>query len=405
MKKVLSLALGLALAASAFGYALIYQSGYPCRHESEQMPWTYNYNDRGCPDCANEYTELTTACNTWSNVSNQWYRQVRGSDTSNLNYGYDGDILAVWYEPSYSGYGQGSWPWGSGAIAVTVWWYAYWGGEYTRILHNDTCYNGYNFSWSDAGAGGMMDIQNISAHEFGHNLVLGDIYDGYASEYTMYGYGANGETKKRTLHQDDINGIQFLYAYSGIQLESFTAKAKGGDVEVNWRTSWEKDNAGFNLYRVTDGGATTSCVKVNDALIMGQSPYRYCDAGLAPGSYKYILEAVDLNGYKEKFGPAPVDLGSNTKRTFALASCYPNPARDKATFKFTLPEAGEARLAVYDLSGRRVATPVSGPMAAGEHKVEWRLATENGSRLTPGVYFYRLEATGEVATRRLVVAE
>ena len=48
-------------------------------------------------------------------------------------------------------------------------------------------------------------------HEFGHALGLLDLYGGSDSEKTMYGYAYPGETKKRTLHSDDINGVQTIY--------------------------------------------------------------------------------------------------------------------------------------------------------------------------------------------------
>ena len=40
---------------------------------------------------------------------------------------------------------------------------------------------------------------------------LADLYFAEASEQTMFGYGAFGETKKRTLESGDIAGITFLY--------------------------------------------------------------------------------------------------------------------------------------------------------------------------------------------------
>ena len=403
MKNALITLLALALAATAFGYEVYYYNGSPCRHESWQMPWVQQCNDRGTPDCANEWSELATAMATWTNCGCHWWVNQRGADTGQLNHGGDGINLCVFYEPEYSSYGQGSWPWGSSAIAVNEFWIQFNGSAWV-VMENDQCYNGYNYLWSDAGAGGRMDVQNISAHELGHDLVLKDLYSGYAAEYTMYGYAGNGEVKKRDLHQDDIDGIRFLYGTPGIRLESFNAAAHGDNVDVTWRTAAESDLAGFNLYRASDGGAAASCRKVNDALITGRTPYAYRDADVPAGSYKYILEAVDLNGHKERFGPAPVEMGAGAKRAFNLASCYPNPARDAATFKFTLPAGGDARLAVYDLSGRLVATPASGPMGPGEHEVTWNLAASDGSRLTPGVYFYRLEAAGDAATRRLVVS-
>jgi len=395
MKKFICIALAAAFASSAFGFSY---GGR--RHEAYQLPWTFNYNNRGTPDCANEFTELTTALATWSNVTNQWYRQRRGADTTQLNYGYDSYVLAVWYHSSYRTYGQGSWPWSSSSIAVNIWWYSG-----SLILHNDVCFNNYNFTWSDSGAGGRMDVQNIAAHEFGHNLNLGDLYDAGSREFTMYGYSSAGETKKRTLEGDDKSGIRFIYGSDEITLESFAATARGGRVLVTWKVSREENHAGYNLYRLEDVGGGADYVKLNRALVVGRSPYEFEDGGVKAGAaYKYLLEAVDLSGGKERFGPVRVEVPTAQKRVFALAQSYPNPARTAATIKFSLAEATTAELEVYDLSGRRVATLCSGAAEAGEREVVWNLAGDDGSAVPPGVYIYRLRTAGDVAARRLVVA-
>ena len=56
-----------------------------------------------------------------------------------------------------------------------------------------------------------MDLQNIATHELGHSAGLNDIYSSTCSEVTMYGYSSYGETKKRTLEQPDITGLQKIY--------------------------------------------------------------------------------------------------------------------------------------------------------------------------------------------------
>ena len=56
-----------------------------------------------------------------------------------------------------------------------------------------------------------FDVQNMVTHELGHSLCLEDLYSVSDSEKTMYWVMSNGETKKRTLDQDDINGITYLY--------------------------------------------------------------------------------------------------------------------------------------------------------------------------------------------------
>jgi hypothetical protein len=56
-----------------------------------------------------------------------------------------------------------------------------------------------------------MDVQNVATHESGHSLSLFDLYGGADTDKTMYGIIANGETKKRTLEQDDRDGVAYLY--------------------------------------------------------------------------------------------------------------------------------------------------------------------------------------------------
>jgi len=95
----------------------------------------------------------------------------------------------------------------------------------------------------------------------------------------------------------------------------------------------------------------------------------------------------------EEPAPAPVP--------FALAQSIPNPARSSAIIRFALPEAVPVTLSVYDLQGRRVAMPLDHEVQQpGRHDVPvqadlWR----------PGVYFYRLEAGGRSATRKMLVVK
>lgn len=85
----------------------------------------------------------------------------------------------------------------------------------------------------------------------------------------------------------------------------------------------------------------------------------------------------------------------------ALAQSAPNPARTTAIIHFALPEAGPVTLEVFDVQGRRVATLLDHRMhAAGGHDVLVR-ADQWGS----GAYFYRLEAAGRSATRKMIVVE
>jgi len=61
------------------------------------------------------------------------------------------------------------------------------------------------------------------------------------------------------------------------------------------------------------------------------------------------------------------------------------------------------RLDVFDLAGRRIATPLEGRHAAGELSVEWSLRDDAGAAVVPGVDFARLHALGRTTYARVTV--
>ena len=77
----------------------------------------------------------------------------------------------------------------------------------------------------------------------------------------------------------------------------------------------------------------------------------------------------------------------------------PNPFSRQATLTFTVPDATYARLAVYDVLGRRVAVLAEGAHTATRHAVALDLVG-----LPAGVYVARLEVGGQTAARAFSVA-
>ena len=103
----------------------------------------------------------------------------------------------------------------------------------------------------------------------------------------------------------------------------------------------------------------------------------------------------------QKQNAAAAALSKQTRAVpdeFSLGSNYPNPFRSSTEIRFGLPKAAEVSLEVYDMLGRRVARLASGQMEAGFHH-----ARLNGSRLSSGVYMYRLVAGNFAETKRMVV--
>lgn len=82
-----------------------------------------------------------------------------------------------------------------------------------------------------------------------------------------------------------------------------------------------------------------------------------------------------------------------------------NPSLGGAILSFAMPEAGYARLAVYDIAGRLVRVLHDGSATAGSHDATWDGADAAGTRTSAGVYFFRLTALGRTAIGKGVTLE
>ena len=83
---------------------------------------------------------------------------------------------------------------------------------------------------------------------------------------------------------------------------------------------------------------------------------------------------------------------------FVLAQNYPNPFNPTTTFSWTVPQAADMRLALFDFLGREVAVVFAGQQSPGEYRAEF-----SGARLATGLYFARLEANGRALAVRKVM--
>ena len=100
----------------------------------------------------------------------------------------------------------------SGAIAVTTVWGIFGGPVSQRVLVEwDQVYDDVDFDWSSSGEAGKMDFENIATHELGHSVGMADLYNLSCADQTMFGYANYGETKKQTLENGDISGVNQLY--------------------------------------------------------------------------------------------------------------------------------------------------------------------------------------------------
>ena len=90
--------------------------------------------------------------------------------------------------------------------------------------------------------------------------------------------------------------------------------------------------------------------------------------------------------------------GQELPEAYSLDQNYPNPFNPVTTIQFTLPQAGDVNLSVYDVLGRRVATLINGSISSGIHSVNF-----NASNLPSGMYLYRLTTPAGQLTQKMIL--
>ena len=89
----------------------------------------------------------------------------------------------------------------------------------------------------------------------------------------------------------------------------------------------------------------------------------------------------------------------------ALSQNRPTPFSGSTSIEFRLDQPGHATLGVYDVRGRHVTTLVDGEFASGPRTATWNGTDRDGTRVAPGLYFYRLSSGGHSITRRTTLVE
>ncbi len=172
-----------------------------------------------------------------------------------------------------------------------------------------------------------------------------------------------------------------------VELVSFTASANSGEVTLNWQTSTEKNNSGFEIQRRSDAGYASIGFVPGFGTTTEKQYYSYVDTRVNPGSYYYRLKQIDFDGtiaYSEE-----VSVEVSAPELFALDQNYPNPFNPATTIGFSLAADSKVILKVYNALGQEVSILVNENLSEGFHEISF-----NASNLNSGVYFYKIEATG-----------
>jgi hypothetical protein len=92
------------------------------------------------------------------------------------------------------------------------------------------------------------------------------------------------------------------------------------------------------------------------------------------------------------------EIISQTPKSFSFSQNYPNPFNPSTVIRFELSVVSNTVLKIYDITGREVQTLVNEKLQPGVYE-----KTFDGSKLTSGVYFYKITSNDISETRRMLL--
>lgn len=129
-------------------------------------------------------------------------------------------------------------------------------------------------------------------------------------------------------------------------------------------------------------------------------PYMF-DISILPQGNTLHAWAVGFSGTVLKHLSPLTSVGEprlDTPSSIALLQNYPNPFNPSTSISYRLSATSFVSLSVFDILGRELATLVNEVKAPGEHEVVW-----NANGVPSGVYFYRLQTSGRIEVRKMVL--
>lgn len=116
--------------------------------------------------------------------------------------------------------------------------------------------------------------------------------------------------------------------------------------------------------------------------------------------YKFVPRGTTDFGSYTPVGTGVARIGNTVPAKFALNQNYPNPFNPSTRIEYDIPRSGVVSLRVYNILGQEVATLVNSTLIAGHYSVQF-----NASRLSSGMYLYRLQSASGVMVKKMLLVK
>ncbi len=249
--------------------------------------------------------------------------------------------------------------------------------------------------------GGVISETNTAYNRNGLNLPIGDFQNtddsinvNITDNLSAYAVTRVYLTIDTVLHTNDAD-LEFFLGHNGITDTLIYQNGGSGD---NFLGTFLNDETNFPL--VSGEAPFRGSYEPYRPLskFNGQDPDGYWNLRIydrAAGSTG-TLEAWSLTLLYQSLTGVPEDHKIPT--TYLLSQNFPNPFNPSTMIRYHLPERLLVTIKIFNILGQEVVTLINEEKPAGSYEVNF-----NASKLSSGVYFYRLQAGNFISTKKMIL--
>ncbi len=219
---------------------------------------------------------------------------------------------------------------------------------------------------SFAGTLGKNPIDELIKSDWGKILIT----DAQGQHYTLY--AASGSTELRTFNLPPLPPAGLFDVRFGSQrfVENLSNAQTINLTGVVYPVTVSIEGMNIKLEDAIDGSKVSTVVKDGSS---------------------FVLENSSVNVLK-------VSSENVVPNEYSLEQNYPNPFNPTTTIKFSLPEASNVKLTIYNAIGQKVAEIVNSTMDAGSYSFNW-----DATNVASGLYFYELNTNNFSSVKKMML--
>jgi hypothetical protein len=275
---------------------------------------------------------------------------------------------------------------------------------------------------------GLSDLSTLAVHiaGSGHTQPFGNplfVVTSEATASTRVALAFTDEFVTATTHR--LYADLTLEDCAGVNWCLFAMRPNRSDVTlVSWEPSeWAAGSAPFFRLDRGDGeDLAFAVIMINDTEAssrhLGRLVFNVAgDGAVNISDDQFVLTLGELEYKEDSFEGAGQAMFAHMSGVFGrtlapavqqvfhnrLEQNFPNPFNPQTTLAYSLKQASDISLIIYDVGGRRVRELVNEHRVPGAYRAVWDGRDGKGAQVASGVYFYKLVAGSFVETKKMIM--